>query len=124
MSTVAHQVHDNFKSFVGSDINSISEAISSFVASEGVAAKSIGIVHVSSDDTLLFSLGYRDDEPGYAVALKSVALGHIDTVHAGGLDALDEALANAASEIDGIICHELVVDGSGDFTAVFLTHTA
>jgi hypothetical protein len=124
MSTIAHQVHDNFKSFVGSDIAAISDAIASFVASSGAAAKSIGIVHVSSAGELLFSLGYRDDEPGYPVALKSVDLGHIDTVHAGGLDALDAALTAAAGGIDGIICHELVVNDSGDFTAVFLTHTA
>jgi len=123
MSTVAHQVHDNFKSFVGSDIGSISGAISSFVASSGAAAKSIGIVHVNSAGELLFSLGYRDDEPGYPVALKSANLGHIDTVHASGLDALDAALDTAASEIDGIICHELVVSDSGEFVAVFLTHT-
>jgi hypothetical protein len=124
MSTVAHQVHDNFKSFVGSDIASISEAISLFVKSSGVAAKSIGIVHVNSANQLLFSLGYRDDEPGYPVALQSAPLGHIDTVHAGGLDSLDSALAAAADGIEGIICHELVVTSSGDFTAVFLTHTA
>lgn len=123
MGTVDHQVHDNFKSFVGTDIAGISEAISSFAEREGIAAKSIGIAHVNSAGELLFSLGYRDDEPGYPVALKSVSLGHIDTVHAGGLDALDEALASAAEEIEGIICHELLVDGAGDFVAVFLTHT-
>jgi hypothetical protein len=123
MGTIAHQVHDNFKSFVGSDIGAISKAVSSFVQSSGVAAKSIGIVHVNSAGKLLFSLGYRDDEPGYPVALKSASLGHIDTVHAGGLDALDKALAAAADGIAGIICHELVVTSSGDFIAVFLTHT-
>jgi hypothetical protein len=123
MSTVAHQVHDQFKSFVGKDIASISDAISSFAQTSGIAAKSIGIVHVNSAGELLFSLGYRGDEPGYPVALKSASLGHIDTVHGDGLDALDAALAAAADSIDGIICHELVVDASGDFVAVFLTHT-
>jgi hypothetical protein len=123
MSTISLQVHDNFKSFVGSDIAAISAAISSFALSTGAAAKSIGIVHVSGAGELLFSLGYRGDEPGYPVALASVSLGHIDTVHAAGLDALDEALSAAATGIDGIICHELVVDAAGDFTAVFLTHT-
>jgi len=124
VSQIAHQVHDNFKSFVGSDIDAIGAEISSFVTSSGAAAKSIGIVHVNSAGELLFSLGYRDDEPGYGVALKTAALGHIDTVHAAGLDALDEALSAAADEIEGIICHELVVNGDGDFTAVFLVHTA
>lgn len=123
MSTITHQVHDNFKSFVGADIAALSAAVSSFVQSSGTAAKSIGIVHVSSTGELLFSLGYRDDEPGYPVSLKAVSLGHIDAVHAGGLAELDTALASAAKGIDGIICHELVVDAGGDFTAVFLTHT-
>ena len=124
MSTVSHQVHDNFKSFIGSDIATISNAVSSFVKSSGVAAKSIGIVHVSAAGKLLFSLGYRDDEPGYPVTLTSVSLGHIDTIHSGGLDSLDQALASAAENIDGIICHELVIDPSGDFAVVFLTHSA
>jgi hypothetical protein len=123
MSTVAHQFHDNFKSFVGSDIASISDAIASFAQSSNVAAKSIGIVHVNSAGELLFSLGYRDDEPGYPVALKSVSLGHVDTVHSAGLDDLDNALTEAAAGISGIICHELVVDSAGNFVAVFLTHT-
>ena len=122
MSQIAHQVHDKFKSFLGSDIASISDAISSYAAGAGVAANSIGIVHVNSANELLFSLGYRDDEPGYPVALTSVSLGHVDTLHAAGLDSLDDALADAAAEIEGIICHELVVDASGNFTAVFLTH--
>jgi hypothetical protein len=38
------------------------------------------------------------------------------------LDKLDEALSSAAAGIDGIICHELLVTPTGDFTAVFLTH--
>ena len=124
MSQVIHQVHDNFKSFLGTDIGAIGDEISSFVQSAGVAAKSIGIVHVNSADELLFSLGYKDDEPAYPVALTSVSLGHIDTLHASGLEALDEALADAADEVEGIICHELVVTASGDFVAVFLTHKA
>jgi hypothetical protein len=124
MSTISHQVHDNFKSFVGSDITSISTAIASFAQNSGVAAKSIGIVHVNTASELLFSLGYRDDEPGYPVALKAVFLGQVDTIHASGLDALDAALAKAAEQIEGIICHELVVDAAGEFIAVFLIHTS
>jgi len=122
MSTVAHQVHDSFKSFIGSSIESIAADVSSFVNSSGVAPKSIGIVHVNSADQLLLSLGYRDDEPGYPVTLSAVTLGHIDTVHASGLDALDAVLGSAAGTIDGIICHELVVTNSGDFVAVFMAH--
>ncbi len=124
MSQIAHQVHDHFKSFVGSDLNAISGEISKFVSSSGVAAKSIGIVHVNSANELLFSLGYRDDEAGYPVALKHKSLGHIDTLHAAGLDHLDAALAAAADALEGILCHELVVTNSGDFVAVFLVHTA
>jgi len=123
MSSVVSQVHDNFKSFVGTDIGAISDDIATFVAEKGVAAKSIGIVHVNSANELLFSLGYRDDEPSYPVALRSAWLGHVDTLHASGLDGLDKALADAAEGFEGILCHELVVDSSGDFTAVFLIHT-
>ena len=124
MSQVAHQIHDNFKSFTGTDIGAISQEISTFVIKTGAAVKSIGIVHVNSANELLFSLGYRDDEPGYPVALKAAFIGHIDTLHASGLEKLDEALADAASSIEGIICHELLVTPSGDFTVVFLTHAA
>jgi len=122
MSQVVHQIHDSFKSFTGSDIGTIAEEISAFVSQSNVAAKSIGIVHVNSANELLFSLGYRDDEPGYPVELKAASLGHIETLHADGLDKLDEALSEAAGSIEGIICHELLVSPSGEFTAVFLTH--
>ncbi len=123
MSSVVNQVHDKFKSFVGTDIGAISDSIATFSAEYGLAAKSIGIVHVNSANELLFSLGYRDDEPGYPVALRAAWLGHIDTLHASGLDGLDQALADAAAGFEGIICHERVVDSNGDFTAVFLIHT-
>jgi hypothetical protein len=122
LSHVVHQVHEKFKSFVGTDISTISKQISAFVESAGGAAKSIGIVHVSSANELLFSLGYRDDEPSYAVELQSVNLGHVDALHGSGLDALDKALESAAGKFSGIICHELVVTASGDFVVVFLTH--
>ena len=110
MSTISHQVHDNFKSFVGSDIANISTAIASFAQSSGAAAKSIGIVHVNSANELLFSLGYRDDEPGYPVALKSRFLSATLTpsMQAGWMPSM-KRLPKAAEGIDGIICHELVV---------------
>lgn len=123
MSHIVHQVHENFKSFRGTSVETISKAIAEFVLESGAAAKSIGIVHVNKAEELLFSLGFRTDEPSYPVALEAVALGHIDTLHAGGLDKLDTVLALAANGIDGIVCHELLVTPSGDFTVVFLRHT-
>ena len=120
MAASDHQVHDKFKSFVGTDIEAISTEVSAFVTSSGVKPISIGIVHVNSANELLFSLGYQEGEPGHSASLTAVNLGHIDTVHASGLEALDSALDAAAADIDNIICHELLVSGDGDFSAVFL----
>ena len=120
MAASDHQIHDTFKSFIGTDIAAISSSVSEFVSSAGVKPISIGIVHVNSANQLLFSLGYQEDQPGHSASLKAVELGHIDTVHASGLETLDAALTAAAEGLDNIICHELVVSASGDFSAVFL----
>lgn len=116
----AHQVHDKFKSFVGTDVETVSSEISAFVSSHKVKPVSIGVVHVAGTDEFIFSLGYQPNSEGHSASLVSVSLGHIDTLHKGGIQELDKALTSAAAKIDGIICHELVVTPDGRFHAVFL----
>lgn len=125
---IKHQSHGNFKIFVGSlgEDNSIEEfgnQIEKFVSDNNVAAKSIGIEYLESAGRLVVSLGYRTDEPSYAVNLSSVSLGKADVL-GDDFSALEAKMSEAAASQNEIICHELCVTTEGDFIMVFMTLAA
>ena len=54
----------------------------------GAAAKSIGVEYLEGSRQLLLTVGYRKDEPGYPISLRSVPLGRINELDEAGRAAL------------------------------------
>ena len=99
----------------------MAEQVAEFVKTTGVAAKSIGTEFLESKKSLVVTLGYRDDEPGYPVRLECVKLGASSLADPALLEA---QMAEAAGKFPGIICHELFITDQGDFYMVFMIHVA
>jgi hypothetical protein len=126
MSQIEEQVHHKFKVFAGAlqpdnSLGSLADEISRFVSSSNIAAKSIGVEYLEAADSLILSLGYRDDEEGYPVKLSSVSLGKVDTA-AGDFEALERKMSEASAGLSNIICHELYVTDEHEMLMVFMTH--
>jgi hypothetical protein len=117
---IQEQVHYKFKVFVGSSVADLDSQVQAFTSASTVAAKSIGVEYVETKSKLVLSLGYRDDEPGYAAHLLSEAAGSVDVDSADSLAKLESTLEGVASTVGSVICHELYVTGSGEVYAVFL----
>ena len=120
------QVHSKFKIFTGSlaadkTLGPLADQIAAFARDQKVAAKSIGIEYLEGSKRIAISLGYRDDEAPYPVKIVSIPLGKIGDLDSGDTSRLEEAMANAAAKINGILCHELYITEEGDFLAVFMS---
>lgn len=127
MSAPAQPIHCHFKVFasrLGPDdtLGGLADDVVRFVASEGVAAKSIGVEYLEEEGILLLSLGYRTDEPGYPVSLSCVSLGR-DLALGCGADfgPLERRMETASAGLSRIICHELYVTQENELLMVFLT---
>jgi hypothetical protein len=120
---VQEQVHYKFKVFVGSSVEELDRQIQSFTSNGSLAPKSIGVEYLESRDKLVLSLGYRDDEAGYATRLLSKSAGTVDVDSSDSLSALESALESVAEAAGTIICHELFVKGNGEVHAVFLAQS-
>ncbi|MEW6126036.1 MAG: hypothetical protein AB1757_03150 [Acidobacteriota bacterium] len=128
MSQIESQVHNKFKVFSGElqadkTIGSLADAVAQFASDNKIAAKSIGVEYLESAKRLIITLGYRDDEEPYPIQLQSVSLGKVDA-SGGDFSALEQAMANASSQLGNIICHELYVTDEQDFLMIFMTHAA
>lgn len=114
-----NQIHSKFKAFVvaGSSPIQLLQDVGKFTAEAGIAPKSVGVEYIEGKDRLTITLGYRDDEPPYAVAFEAVPLGKLD------LDprVIEEAFTKAAAQKSGVICHEYFVDGQGEFTLILMS---
>jgi hypothetical protein len=128
-TTIAHQVHEKFKLFSGklaSDgtLGDLATEVAAWAKEAKVAPKSIGIEYVESADRVIFSIGYRDDEPGYPITVKSVAVGKLSGFSEGELAGLEKAMATAAAASGHLICHELYVTAKNDLLMVLMSHAA
>jgi hypothetical protein len=117
------QIHHRFKVFTsdaGADggLASLAPEVERFVQERGVAAKSIGVEFLESARKLVLTLGYRDDEPGYAVRLTSRSVGKVDGLE--DLSGLEARMGEAAGDLHGVLCHELFVTDEGEFVMVFM----
>ncbi len=129
MTTIAHQVHEKFKLFSGKlegdgTLGTLANEVAAWARDAKVAPKSIGIEYVESADRVIFSLGYRDDEPAYDIAIKSVPVGKLAGFSADELGSLEKAMAGAAATSGKIICHELYVTAGSDLLMVLMSHAA
>lgn len=123
---IKDQVHTRFKLFVAPlaadhGIGPLADEVAAWVRAAGVAPKSIGVEFIESLGKLALTLGYRDDEPGYEVSLRTVNLGRIEGFSADHLEELESAMSGAAATQSGIICHELYVTADHQFVMVFMT---
>lgn len=119
------QVHGKFKVFVGAldddaTPGSLGAQIAAWVAAKGVAAKSIGVEYLEGARQLVLTVGYRDDEPGYPVAVKAVPLGPLGHLDEAGCADLEARMAAAAQGLGHVICHELYITGDHEVAMVFL----
>jgi len=124
MTSVTEQIHAKFKVFAGelhgNSIDRLAAEVESFVSREKIAPKSIGVEFLESSRRVILTLGYRDDEPGYAVSLSSVDLGKLQDLEPATLTRLEGKMAEAAAHLTNVICHELLVTDEQDFVMVFL----
>lgn len=129
MTNIASQVHNRFKVFSGAlepghRIDALAKKVAEFVASSHgkVAPKSIGVEYLESAHRLIVTLGYRDDEPGYPIALHAVSLGRVDHLDGEDFSALEAKMTEAGARLQRVICHELFITEDHEFLMVFMTH--
>jgi hypothetical protein len=123
-SGVQEQVHAQFKVFTGAAttdeaVDGVFSEVERFVAERGVAPKSIGVEYLEAAGRLVFTLGYRADEPPYRVRVTRQSLGTVDSMD--DLSGLESRMASAAAGLANVICHELFVRADGEFVMVFMT---
>jgi len=129
MSTTTHQVHEKFKLFSGklaSDgtLGALATEIAAWAREAKVAPKSIGIEYVESADRVIFSLGYREDEAPYAIAIRSVPVGKLGGFSEAELGGLEKAMSAAAATSGHILCHELYVTANNELLMVLMSLAA
>lgn len=128
MSAITQQVHAKFKMFAGKleghGIGALAREVEAFAASAGAAAKSIGVEYLEHAKTVVVTLGYRDDEQHYPIALQTVALGRGNALDAADLTRLEARMGAEAAKVPNIICHELFVTENDEYVVVFMTHKA
>jgi hypothetical protein len=125
MSQIKHQTHGKFKVFAGklganNELGDLANKVSDFAADNKIAAKSIGVEYLESSESLIITLGYRDDEEHYGIKLETVNLGKMNIGQ--DFSALEQKMSDASQSVNNIICHELFVTEDKDFLMVFMTH--
>jgi hypothetical protein len=128
-SNIAQQVHGKFKMFSAKldgtrSIAALATEVEAFATKAKAAPKSIGIEYLEHSKTIVFTLGYRDDEPAYPVKLGTVSLGKSSKLEATDLAKLEAKLTEEAAKQKNIICHELFITEDDEFIVVFMTHQA
>ncbi len=126
MSKIANQTHGNFKVFSGkldenNGLGELADKVSNFAAENKVAAKSIGVEYLESSESLIITLGYRNDEDYYPIKLETADLGKMSDV-GQDFSVLEQKMTESSQLFQNIICHELFVTEDKDFLMVFMTH--
>jgi hypothetical protein len=127
--SIEGQVHGKFKLFAGTldgdgGIGTLARRVEAWVKFANVAPKSIGVEYLESTKRVLLTIGYRDDEAGYAVKLTAAPIGKLGSLDDADIGRLEGEMEKACDKLSRIICHELYVTETGDFSMVFMTHEA
>ena len=117
MSSVASQAHGKFKVFIGSvgsqlALTELVREVEAFVRNHPCAPKSIAVEYLESSKKLMLSLGYRDDEPPYAITLSTIPIGRIGDLEAEDVARLEARFAEVAGAIRNVIASEIFVNGT------------
>ena len=125
--TIATQTHDDFKMFTGKlddagHISEVAKQVQTWSEKKTFAPKSIGIEYVEHSKQIILSVGYRTDEDGYAVTLRSQKIGRIGELNADELVRLERAMKAVAQNAQDVICHELYVTEANDLYMVTMSH--
>lgn len=128
MSYVASQAHAKFKVFVGSlgsqlALTELLREVESFVRANPCAPKSLAVEYLESAKKLVLSLGYRDDEPPYAITLQTIPIGRIGDLGPDDVARLEKRLAEGAAAIRNVIGHEIFVSDA-ECTMVLMSPSA
>jgi hypothetical protein len=120
------QFHSKFRLFSGplgpdGSLGALAAEVEAFAAKAKAAPKSIGVEYLEPDKRVVLSLGYRDDEPGYAIKLTSMSLGKIENFRPEEIARLETKMGEAAGKLKDILCHELMVTAENEFVMVFMT---
>lgn len=126
MAQIDNQTHGKFKVFAGkldadNGLGELAEKVSAFASENKIAAKSIGVEFIEAADSLIITLGYKDDEEHYPIKLQTVNLGKMSDV-GQDFSALEQKMSEAGQQVNNVICHELYVTDEKDFLMVFMTH--
>ena len=114
---VKHQIHEDFKVFIGSSILELSKTVSDWVAQNKVAAKSLSVLQESNK--LVVVLGFSEGETAYPVSIESVVL-ELPEPNTQGIEA---GIEDAVDEVNGdVICHSLFTNANGEWEIAFLLH--
>jgi hypothetical protein len=126
MGQITEQVHNQFKVFAGkldsnNELGELADQVADFANENNIAAKSIGVEYLESSESLIITLGYRNDEKHYPIKLTTFNLGKMSAVDQD-FSALEQKMSDASQTVKNVICHELFVTEDKDFLMVFMTH--
>jgi hypothetical protein len=118
------QVHDKFKLFVGAlddagHVNNLAKSVHEWVAKNKVAVKSVGAA--VAIDKLMLTIGYRDDEPTYEIALHSSKIGRVGPLDADESNRFNRAIESAGMNWPPVLGHTMYVTKNNDLYLVVLS---
>jgi hypothetical protein len=115
--------HSNFKVFKGKmeQVSGIQKDIESFVASNKVSARSIGIEFIEHSKEVLISLGYSTEGAITPITLALINFGKVDL---SDTEAIERKMSEAAEQQQNVICHELCITDTDEFLMLFMSTKA
>jgi hypothetical protein len=118
------QVHDRFKLFIGTlddagHVTDLANVIHEWVAKDKVAVKSVGAA--VSNGKLMLTIGFRDDEPTYEVALHSSKIGRVGALDADETSRFTRAIESGGMNWPPVIGHSLYVTKNNDLYLAVLS---
>jgi hypothetical protein len=112
--------HNLFKVFKGNlgDIAAIKSKLESFVDTNKVSARSIGIEFIEASKEVIISLGYSKDGSHVPVTIDAVSLGKVDL---NDTDKMENLMSSAADKQKNVICHELCITDTKELMMLFMS---
>jgi hypothetical protein len=118
------QVHYLFKLFVGllddaGHITEVAKQVHDWVAKDKVAVKSVGTAVAKGK--LMMTIGYRDDEEPYEIALHSSKIGRVGPLDGDEMTRFTRAVDSGGMNWPPVLGHSLYVTKDGDLYLVVLS---